>query len=657
MKPLRLLWLTPFALAAWAASFSCTDAQLYAQGYQPNEAAITGVKGDLCTDDPNNVAFPIKIAVVIDGGLAGTLDDRMETLTQLVAQYSGSNIEFDIILMGQAAQSLTMGFTSNPGLIQDAISTVGGIVSPLRNYEAAILQATTDIESDALGTSPGLRSRTHYALEFVAQGPPRPSLPDLWCGSNQLTPETPACTTQFDANFCPSIAPAPSSAVCELDLYTSLTTELADFLTTNGALDFIGQFFQVGNDATTETIVSGMTLAAKGAYFQQPVGQLNLLAAPLINPNSLFQLREYVVWNTNAILRGGTPQPDSDGDGLTDDEETSLGTDPTNPDTDGDGVGDKIEYDSEYKGSEFNPLVAGLFTQCVNIAKPFPDSDGDGLNDCEEAVEGTDAFLQDTDADGLPDQLEVLRGVYPLVDDRLFDTDADGMANGLELRQGTDPNTNDSAAALLYAYSLSVAADGPGGADGGGAIVILAPTPPFPFPGVGIEAVSGSTPGTALLVASPGPPLSLAFSDVSMTKLGNAVNVSASGLFTLLSPTDNEMTVKVNSTALAAAVSPGSMQVPISLKPSLRSCFDTSVQNIRLVSTLSTPAGVGAGRSGPGWNIVNVFMGEVLNGIKTSPTVYRVDTLPFQYIAPSTKTPPGPYVTLQQTDLTTLLKN
>jgi len=645
----------PF-VAWWAASTSCTDAQLYAQGYQPNEAALTGVKGDLCTDDPTGGAFPLKIAVVVDGGLAGQLDDRVSALKALVTQYTGSSIEFDIILMGQAAQSLTQGFTNNAGAIQAAIQAVGASVSPLRNYEAGILQATTDIESDIQGTSPGLRSRTHYALQFVAQGPPTPDLPDLWCGANQLMPGTPTCTTQFDANFCPSTMPPPTSAQCELGLYTSLITEISTFITTNGALDFLGQFYQVGADARTDSLLSGMTLAAKGAYTQQPVGMLNLLKTPLIDPNSLFQLREFVVWNANAILRGGTPVADSDGDGLTDAEEARIGTDPTKPDTDGDGVGDKIEYALEYKGSEFNPLVAGMFSQCSNIGKPFPDSDGDGLNDCEEAIEGTNPYLQDSDGDGLPDQLEVLRGVYPLVDDRLYDTDDDGMLNGRELEQGTDPNFNDAAAAVTYAYSIDVTADGAGGPDGGGTTVLLEPTPVYPYPGVAIEAVSGSTAGTITLQVSPGPPLTLALSDVNSAKFGVAVDVVGSGLFTLVSPSSTEMTVKVNAADLGpAAIS--KMGVSIALKPSIRSCFHMNIQNIHLVSTLSTPAARGVGRAGTGWNLVNVYMAEVLNGVMNAPTVYRVDTLPFQYIPPSTKTPPTAFVQLEQTDLTTLLKN
>ncbi len=671
----QALCLAPLVVA-WAASASCTSAQLYGTGYQPNEASLTGIVGDLCTDDPTSTAFPLKIAVIIDEGLSGEPDDRAAALNNLLSQYSGDNISFDLILMGdpfdssmgQTAQSLTQGFTSDMGTLQSAIQAIGGASSPLRNYEAALLAATTDIESDAIGTSPGLRSRTHYALQFAVQGPPDPDLPTLWCGSNQLLPGTSACTMGFDSNYCPNYMPpgtlTPTEAVadCEVILYNQLITELATFLQTNGALDFLGQFYQVGNDPRAGTILSGMALAAKGAYVQQPQGMLDLTTNPLIDPDSIFQLREFVVWNANAILRDGVPQADSDGDGLTDDEEAVIGTDPTNPDTDGDGVGDKIEYVLQTKqdsgvGAEFNPLKFGTFLQCANLTLPFPDSDGDGLNDCEEAIEGTNPYLQDSDGDGLPDQLEVLRGVFPLVDDRLFDTDDDGMLNGTELKQGTDPNTNDSAAAVTYAYTLGQIADGPNGADGGGAIVLLSPTPTYPFPGVSIEAVSGTAAGTINLDVSRGPPLTLSVSDLNATTYGGAVNVSGSGVFTLISPLGTEMTVKVNATDLRQFVSSAMTQVPITLQPSLRSCFNMNIQNIHLVSTKATPAGEAAGRTGPGWNLVNVWMGEALNGVVSAPTVYRVDTVPYQFIPPSSKTPSTPFVTLEQTDLNTILRN
>jgi hypothetical protein len=44
----------------------------------------------------------------------------------------------------------------------------------------------------------------------------------------------------------------------------------------------------------------------------------------------------------------------------------------------------------------------------------FRDSDGDGLSDEEEIALGTDPFNPDTDGDGYPDGLEVALGSNPL---------------------------------------------------------------------------------------------------------------------------------------------------------------------------------------------------------------------------------------------------
>jgi hypothetical protein len=630
-------------------SVSCTDAQLYSRDYQPNYASLTGVEGHLCTDDPASLTFPLKVVVVVDGGLAGVLDNRQAALTALVNQYTGSNVSFDFVLMGQTAQSLTQGFTSDASQIQTAVQSIGANISPLRNFESAVLLATTDIENDALGTSPGLRSRTHYALDFVAQGPPNPALPTLWCGANQIDPTSSTCSTQFAATFCPTVVPPPAD--CELELYTAFVTELTSFLQTNGALDFIGHFYEVGQDARALALLSNMALASKGAFAQFDAGALNLLDTALIDPNSIFQLREFVVWNSNYILRNGVPSTDSDGDGLTDDEEATIGTSPVNPDTDGDGVGDKIEYALQFPGSEFDPLVPGTFVECANIAQPFPDTDQDGLNDCEEAVVGTSAFMQDTDRDGLPDVVEVLRGLFPLVDDRLFDTDGDGMRNGLELRQATDPNANDSAAAVAHAYSNSIVPD----VADGGASIILQPNPAYPLPGVAIDFVGGMNEGTFTLTVNVGTQLTMAVTDINGSSFGRSVDVSASGDFTLLSPSDNEVTLRVDASVVLLAA-PAGTSVSIAVTPSLRTCFHVSVQNIQLVASQAVPD-AGPSQPGGGWNLVHVYMGQALNGAAAAPTIYRVATLPFQYIPPDQKTPSSAYVTLEQNDLATLVTN
>ena len=91
-------------------------------------------------------------------------------------------------------------------------------------------------------------------------------------------------------------------------------------------------------------------------------------------------------------LSGG--EADADEDGLTDTGEYEAGTDPLNTDTDGDGLSDGDETATD-------PLN--------------PDTDGDGLTDFDElnGDPATDPANPDSDGDGLSDSLEVLAGTDP----------------------------------------------------------------------------------------------------------------------------------------------------------------------------------------------------------------------------------------------------
>lgn len=118
---------------------------------------------------------------------------------------------------------------------------------------------------------------------------------------------------------------------------------------------------------------------------------------------------------TQAAISG---QEDTDGDGLTNNEETSLGTDPNNPDTDR----DELLDGDEVKQWHTDPLK--------------PDTDGDGLSDGEEVIRRSlDPLNPDTDGDGLSDGDEVQRATDPLNPD----TDKDGLKDGDEVNLGTDP--------------------------------------------------------------------------------------------------------------------------------------------------------------------------------------------------------------------------
>ena len=92
------------------------------------------------------------------------------------------------------------------------------------------------------------------------------------------------------------------------------------------------------------------------------------------------------------------PQCDADDDGLSNQAEQDAGTDPNDPDSDDDGVTDGAEVDGlSDPGDECSP----------DATRPNCDPDGDGLSNDEEAAVGTDPNDADTDDDGLTDGREV----------------------------------------------------------------------------------------------------------------------------------------------------------------------------------------------------------------------------------------------------------
>lgn len=120
---------------------------------------------------------------------------------------------------------------------------------------------------------------------------------------------------------------------------------------------------------------------------------------PAVIPTTTSESEPAVPPSPPAGIPPPTPvqQPkDTDGDGLTDDQEATLGTNAKASDTDGDGLTDGEE---------------------VNVYKTDPlraDTDGDGLTDGDEVkVWKTDPTKADTDGDGFSDGQEVQNGYNP----------------------------------------------------------------------------------------------------------------------------------------------------------------------------------------------------------------------------------------------------
>ena len=163
----------------------------------------------------------------------------------------------------------------------------------------------------------------------------------------------------------------------------------------------------------------------------------------------------------------GSAGCDQDNDGLTNAQETALGTDPTNvdsdgdltpdgseagdgsaPDSDGDGVIDALESatsDGDGDGSpDQNDPTNG--DPCAPNAGAAPcDQDGDGLTNAQESVLGTAANDADSDDDGVSDGAEPNAGQ---------DTDGDGLVNAL------DPDSDNDL--LKDGTELGLGCNGPG---------------------------------------------------------------------------------------------------------------------------------------------------------------------------------------------------
>lgn len=140
-------------------------------------------------------------------------------------------------------------------------------------------------------------------------------------------------------------------------------------------------------------------------------------------------------------------QIDTDGDGLTDQEELELGTDPNNPDTDSDKLldGEEVKtYQTDPKNpdSDGDGLLDGDEVKIYGTDPKNPDTDGDGLMDGEEVQNyGTDPKNPDSDADALTDGDEV--NIHQ-TDPKNPDTDGDTWKDGDEVRIGTNPRNPDS---------------------------------------------------------------------------------------------------------------------------------------------------------------------------------------------------------------------
>ena len=168
-------------------------------------------------------------------------------------------------------------------------------------------------------------------------------------------------------------------------------------------------------DPTTPGQQTTLVVPGEGTYTANPNGTVTFIPVP--SATGFTSIITYTILDNEGAVSNtasitvvvgacvGNPNLDCDNDGLTNAEEDTIGTDPTNPDTDGDGVIDGTEVTDGT--NPLNPCES--IEEHVTLEQSLEflsgDCDSDGLPNGDEIGPDPTNPL-DSDGDGVPDYLE-----------------------------------------------------------------------------------------------------------------------------------------------------------------------------------------------------------------------------------------------------------
>lgn len=426
---------------------SCTDSGLYAAGAGgpagPDRAELKGVA---CVPLAAGEAFPVKVVFALEGGAgvdAQIVENVVTALENVTGQFSTPYISFAVVGYHAIATGFQGSFVRDDRVAQ-AITRYGQFQEAGPVSQRAPLRLANSIVSGDMQTGcRGIVARTRYYVVQVI-----------------LSPDTSCANPAFNAGIeprCNRFLPNESEcSACEL---ARVTEELKGLATRYNAGEVTVQPVYVRNVADVVTRYQAAAIARAGGteLIETTPDALERTLASL-NYASLQRsliLKRLIAMNRNALSRNGEILIDSDGDGIGDDDEVTLGTDPVLLDSDGDRLSDGVELRMGLRPQATAP-DGGSNVNVITGCNAELDTDGDRLNDCEERVLGTDGCIADTDGDGLPDLAEHLGGTNPLIPEDLQDDERDGLTNVGEIESHTDPISADIAFQKERGYGYAI---------------------------------------------------------------------------------------------------------------------------------------------------------------------------------------------------------
>lgn len=472
---MRSAQLTVMVVVALVAS-NCSDSGLYSAGAGgPTGPDRAEFKGKVCVPLATGTAFPVKVLFALQESPSGdqtVSGPLVAALNNVVTQFSTDYISFAVLGYHAVATGFQGKFTRDSSLAtaftQYASTHDTGPVSlraPLKLAESLL---GGDMQTGCRGDVARTR---YYVVMIITDGDTSCANPVFNAGINSKCnafisqSSCAACSTPGSADCLACNSGRVQCSKCELGL---VTQELKNIGVKYNAGEVTVQPIYVTLKPDLDVYAQVAAIAAAGGT--EPLtwapGDLEKLL-PSLNYASLqraLRLKRFVAMNRNVLSRNGQVLVDSDGDGLSDQQELEIGTDPTNVDSDGDLLSDGVEVRMGLK-PQYD--VGGINQDVIKGCNPDLDTDGDRLNDCEERVLGTDGCISDTDGDGLPDLVEFLQGTNPLIADDLADDDHDGMSNVDEVVTHSDPLSADIAFQHERGYGYSIVESLDGGTQDG----------------------------------------------------------------------------------------------------------------------------------------------------------------------------------------------